>query len=287
MSYHSYKPYVSVAQRQKKAMAAAGKAQKRGGSLSPIEAHRGASAKTFWGKAWCDNLEVYSDYESRLPRGRSYVRSGAVIDLTISGAQVQAQVMGSSLYHVVVKVQPVTASQWKAIGNDCSGSIDSLVELLQGKLSSAVMQRICTPKTGLFPSPKELSFQCDCPDWAGMCKHVAAVMYGVGARLDQHPELLFELRGVKPQDLVGQASTGLRQSTKAVSKARVLDDAALADVFGLEMEATSAVPAKKATAKKATAKKATAKKVVAKKVPVKNVAVKKAVAKKVSRARSV
>ena len=90
--------------------------------------------------------------------------------------------MGSSLYKVKATVQPVSVAQWRAIGKDCSGSIDSLVALLQGKLSTAVMQRICTPKTGLFPSLKELSFDCSCPDWAGMCKHVAAVMYGVGGR---------------------------------------------------------------------------------------------------------
>ncbi len=297
MSYYGFKPYVSVAERQKKAQDAAKKAQKKGAKYSPIQPYRGAIAKTFWGKAWCDNLEAYSDYQNRLPRGRTYVRNGSVIDLKIQAGQVQALVMGSSLYTVQVSVQSVLAPQWEAIGKDCSGSIDSLVELLQGKLSTAVMKCICAPQTGLFPSPKELSFDCSCPDWAGMCKHVAAVMYGVGARLDQQPDLLFALRGVDAKDLVGQAGSGLRSSGAGVAKTRVLDDTALADVFGFEMDEmedqATALPAVKSqpkvqnnkkpvAAKKTTAKNAPAKRVTAKKAAAKNVPTKKATAKKAS-----
>ena len=144
MSYYGWKPYVSVAERRRKAEKAAAKAKKAGAGHSPIEPSRGAVARTFWGKAWCDNLEAYSDYANRLPRGRTYVRNGSVIDLKIAEGEVQALVMGSSLYKVAVKVARVPAQQWQAIGADCSGSIDSLVELLQGKLSRAVMERICT-----------------------------------------------------------------------------------------------------------------------------------------------
>lgn len=236
MSYYGWAPYVSVAERRKKAEKVAAKAKKSGAILSPIESYRGAIAKTFWGKAWCDNLETYSDYANRLPRGRTYVRNGSVIDLVITEGQVQAQVMGSSLYKVVVKVQPVPTPQWQAIGKDCSSSIDSLVELLQGKLSTAVMQRICTPRTGLFPSPREISFNCSCPDSASMCKHVAAVFYGVGARLDQQPELLFRLRKVDPKDLVNCAATGLPTTNTGPAAGKVLDDSMLADVFGIEMD---------------------------------------------------
>lgn len=251
MSYYGYgwKPYVSVAERRKKAEKAAAKAKKSGADLSPIAAYRGSIAKTFWGKAWSDNLEGYGDYANRLPRGRTYVRNGSVIDLKITEGEIQAQVMGSSLYKVAVKVTAVSVKQWRAIGTDCAGSIDSLVELLQGKLSTAVMQRICTPRTGLFPSPKEISFSCSCPDWASMCKHVAAVLYGVGARLDQNPELLFRLRRVDAKDLVNQAGAGLPKSKKGPMAGKVLDHSMLADVFGIEMnEAT--VPTKAAGVRK-------------------------------------
>lgn len=245
MSYYGYgwKPYVSVAERRKKAEKAAAKTKKSGADLSPIAAYRGAIAKTFWGKAWSDNLEGYSDYANRLPRGRTYVRNGSVIDLKIAEGEIQAQVMGSSLYKVAVKVTAAPVKQWQAIGTDCAGSIDSLVELLQGKLSTAVMQRICTPRTGLFPSPKEISFSCSCPDWASMCKHVAAVLYGVGARLDQNPELLFRLRRVDANDLVSQAGAGLPKSKKGPMASKVLDHSMLADVFGIEMDEAT-VPTK-------------------------------------------
>ena len=267
MSYYGWKPYVSVGQRHKKAERATAKARKSGANLAPVAPYRGAIAKTFWGKAWCDNLEGYSDYANRLPRGRTYVRNGSVIDLQIGEGQVRAQVMGSSLYQVAVQVTPVATTQWQAVGKDCAGSIDSLVELLQGKLSTGVMQRICTPRTGLFPAPKEISFSCSCPDWASMCKHVAAVLYGVGARLDQQPELLFSLRRVNAQDLVSQAGAGLPKSKKGPAAGKVLDNALLANVFGIEMD-DAAVPAQRAkAARKPAPAKSAVKKVPAAKKP--------------------
>jgi uncharacterized Zn finger protein len=270
MSYYGWKPYVSVAERRKKAEKAAAKAAKSGAQLTPIAPYRGAIAKTFWGKAWCDNLERYSDYENRLPRGRTYLRNGSVIDLRVAAGEVRAQVMGSSLYQVAVTVAAVPGKQWRAVGADCASSINSLVELLQGKLSKAVMERICTPSTGLFPAAKEIRFACSCPDSASMCKHVAAVLYGIGARLDAQPELLFTLRRVDAKDLVAQAGAGLPKTGKAPVKSKVLDDALLADVFGIELDevaplakAAPVTPRRKVTADKAVVKVA-AKKVTAK-----------------------
>ncbi|MCZ2419034.1 MAG: hypothetical protein LC123_04220, partial [Burkholderiales bacterium] len=133
--YYGWKPYVSVAERRKKAERAAAKAKKSGQALSPVAAGRGAIARTFWGKAWCDNLERYSDFENRLPRGRTYVRNGSVIDLRIAAGKVSAQVMGSSLYKVTVNITALPRKQWQALGAECADSIESLVELLQGRLS--------------------------------------------------------------------------------------------------------------------------------------------------------
>ncbi|KXS30913.1 MAG: Uncharacterized protein AWT59_2961 [Candidatus Gallionella acididurans] len=243
--YGRYAPYVSVAERRKKVEKAVAKAKKAGAKLSPVEPISGAIAKTFWGKAWCNNLEQYSDYANRLPRGRTYVRNGSVIDLKITAGEVRAQVMGSSLYTVDVTVTAVPGKQWQAIGAGCAGSIDSLVELLQGKLSKGVMEHICTPGTGLFPAPREIKFKCSCPDRASMCKHVAAVLYGVGARLDQQPEMLFSLRRVDAKDLVAQAGAGLPKAKKGPTSSKVLEDSALADMFGIEM-AEVAVPTKSA-----------------------------------------
>jgi uncharacterized Zn finger protein len=281
MSYYQggWAPYVSVAERRRKAERAAAKAAKSGAQLLPVAAFRGAIAKTFWGKAWSDNLEAYSDYANRLPRGRTYVRNGSVIDLRIARGEVKAQVMGSSLYQVAVKVAAVSQQQWRAISKDCAGSIDSLVELLQGKLSTAVMQRICTPRTGLFPAPREISFSCSCPDGASMCKHVAAVLYGVGARLDRQPDLLFGLRRVDATDLVSQAGAGLPKSTKGPAAGKVLAESMLADVFGIEMD-QNAGPAKRSAAGK---KPASAKTAAGRKpAPVKPVAGRKAASAKVA-----
>lgn len=244
MSYGGWKRYVPAAERRRKAESAAARAKKGGATLSPVAPSRGAIARTFWGKAWCDNLERYSDFANRLPRGRTYVRNGSVIDLAIGQGEVRAQVVGSSLYHVEVRVAAVGEKQWKAIGADCAGSIDSMVELLRGTFSKAVMERLCRPGDGLFPAPKEIDFTCSCPDWASMCKHVAAVLYGVGARLDQRPELLFQLRRVDGNDLLAQAGMGVTRPTKSPAKAKVLDESALAEVFGIEM--AEAAPARDA-----------------------------------------
>ena len=288
--YDDWKPYVSVASRRQSAAKAAAKAAKSGLELEPVANFRGAIAKTFWGKSWCQNLERYSDFSNRLPRGRSYVRNGSVIDLKIGAGEVKAQVMGSSLYRVIVRVQPVPPQHWQKLCNDCAGSIDSLVEMLQGRLSDAVMDHICKPGTGLFPAPKELSFDCSCPDYATMCKHVAAVLYGVGNRLDHKPELLFELRHVQASDLIAQAGSELAQPGPRTKSKKVLREASLADMFGIEMAdtpaptkvrakpgnstAAKAVAPKPAAGKTATpaAKRAVAKKSPARRAPVRKVA---------------
>ena len=233
--YFSWKPYVPVAERRRKAQKQMEKARKKGEVFSPVTLAGHAIARTFWGKAWCQNLERYSDYSNRLPRGRSYVRSGAVIDLKIGAGVVTARVSGSSIYQTTVTVSALPKARWQAIAADCAGSIDSLIELMQGRLSKGVMERICREGAGLFPGPKEITFDCSCPDWAAMCKHVAAVFYGVGARLDRQPELLFKLRCVDARDLVARAGAGLPLTKKGPAAAKVLEDSKLAEVFGIEL----------------------------------------------------
>lgn len=240
MSDWGWKRYVPVTVRRKKAAKAAARAARSGASLSPIPPSRGAIARTFWGKAWCTNLERYGDFANRLPRGRTYVRNGSVIDLVITAGQVSAQVMGSFLYRVELRVAKLPATRWKGIATDCAGSIDSTVALLQGRLSGPVMQRLCRAGDGLFPAPGEIEFSCSCPDWASVCKHVAAVLYGIGARLDQQPELRFELRQVDGGDLLAQVGTARPTSRKQPPKSRLLDVASLDAVFGIELAATPA-----------------------------------------------
>ncbi|TDG01491.1 hypothetical protein E1N52_43015 [Paraburkholderia guartelaensis] len=225
-----------MAERRKQAQQLVARAIKAGKSLSPIAPYRGAIAKTFWGKAWCDNLEHYSDYASRLPRGRTYVRNGSVIDLQISTGRIRAQVMGSSLYEIEIDVTACLEKQWRALSAECASSVDSMVELLQGKLSAAVMGRICKPGSGLFPAPKDIRLGCNCLDGAAMCKHVAAVLYGVGARLDQQPELLFALRGVDLGDLVSSTGANLSGAGAGPVSGKVLDNVDLGDVFGIDID---------------------------------------------------
>lgn len=232
--FYPYKPYVPAAQRRRKAAQQMAKLKKTGHPVAPVLIEGRVIAKTFWGKSWCDNLERYGDYANRLPRGRTYVRNGSVVDLQINAGAISGRVSGSALYVVEVKIATVPKTRWTNLVSDCAGEIDSLVELLQGRLSQAVMQRMCKQGSGLFPAPKEITFNCSCPDWAHMCKHVAAVLYGVGARLDKQPDLLFSLRAVKEQDLIAKAGTGIRSSAKKPRREKVLATGDLSDMFGID-----------------------------------------------------
>jgi uncharacterized Zn finger protein len=282
--YWGWKPRTTVAERRRQAELEKSKLRKKGRDLAPIVIVGRKIAHTFWGTAWCKNLESYSDYENRLPRGRSYVRNGLVLHLEIAGGSITALVRGSSLYTVSITIASVPKAHWNAICGDSAGAIDSLVELLQGRLSTSVMERISRQNSGLFPAPKEIKFACSCPDVASMCKHVSAVLYGVGARLDEQPELLFRLRQVDEKDLISAADVSTRLTSRGPSKNKLLAGANLSELFGLQLGADEEPRApKKAASKRSTAQKRTrAKKASAKKASAKKATAKKASAKKTS-----
>ena len=246
--FKDFKVYVSAAQRKRRAEKAAARLDKGGSSREPVVVTGSAIARTFWGRSWCANMERYSDFYSRLERGRAYLRSGAVLDLRIARGAVKASVMGSRLYSVQVNISAVPKAQWDALCKRCAGGIDSVVELLQGRLSNAVMEHICSKETGLFPAPREITFDCSCPDWASMCKHVAAVLYGIGARLDTRPELLFALRDVHEKDLIAAAGSGVTTFSSAAGTGKRLDSGNLSALFGVEIAeaAPSSAAGKKA-----------------------------------------
>ena len=235
MSWYEFKPYVSVAERRRKAEKAAKKLAGKGRAVSPVRIEGRAIATTFWGKAWCSNLESYSDYENRLPRGRTYARNGSVIDLQITGGKIEALVQGSDLYKIALHITALPAKRWEQFTKGCAGKVTNLLDLLQGRLSKEILADITAKGTGLFPAPAEIKLGCSCPDWADMCKHVAAVLYGVGARLDTKPELFFTLRGVDMQDLISAASASATAPVAAATD-DALAGADLAEIFGVEIE---------------------------------------------------
>ncbi len=203
--YYGFRPYVPVHRRRAQAAREVAKRAKKGRPVSPVRIDGRAIASTFWGQAWCTNLESYCDFENRLPRGRTYVRNGSVVDLQIEKGRITALVSGSELYEIQIDIAAHPKPKWLALKKQCAGKIGTLVELLQGKLSKAVMELVTDRSRGLFPNPQQIEMRCSCPDYAGMCKHIAAAMYGVGNRLDSSPELLFVLRAVDHQELIEQA----------------------------------------------------------------------------------
>jgi uncharacterized Zn finger protein len=241
--FFGWKPYVPVAERRRKAEREAAKRRGKGETLAPVVIRGRSIAQTFWGKSWCENLERYSDYSNRLPRGRTYVRNGSVIDLKITAGNATALVSGSSIYQVSAQINALAPTRWKALRKDCAGAIDTLVELLQARFSKGIMERMCRRDSGLFPSPEEIRFSCSCPDWADMCKHVAAVLYGVGARLDEQPELLFQLRNVDHSALIATAGKDLTIGGQTPKTSRVLDGSDLSALFGIDLATSAEDPA--------------------------------------------
>ena len=280
---YGWRPYVSVG--QKLAQAKRFVTKKLGNKANPVSPEGKKITHTFWGDAWCNNLEAYSDFENRMPRGRTYIRNGSVVHLEISEGVVKSYVAGSDTYSVVVKIKPLKPERWKAIKKKCSGEIGSVVELLQGKLSKHVLGIVTDQKEGLFPSPNEIDLDCSCPDWADMCKHVAATLYGVGVLLDKSPELFFKLRGVDHLELIDSSvsiATGKKDS-------ETLDEGSLEDIFGVELSDSLEPKSKKTkkTTKKHTTKKQPVSKKAAKKSATKTVkkkAVKKAASRTVKKA---
>jgi uncharacterized Zn finger protein len=238
---YGFQPYVSVAERRRQARREMEQRRKQGLKVAPIVINGRIIAKTFWGNAWCENLESYSDFANRLPRGRTYVRNGSVVHLEVCPGKVSALVSGSELYSVEITIASLPAPDWKRVKRACVGQIGSLVELLQGQLSRSVMDVVTRRGEGLFPKPTEISMECSCPDWAGMCKHVAAVMYGVGARLDHEPDLLFLLRKVDHLELIAGAVDSTRSPSKVRGK-KIIAAGDLADVFGIEMARSEPAP---------------------------------------------
>lgn len=252
MSWYYYSDAKEAKARVKREIA---KRQKKGEPFQVLEAPKGNSklAKTFWGKAWNDNLESYHDYEYRLPRGRSYLRQGNVYDLTLTAGEVSATVAGSELYDVTITLKPLPKDEWEAIKEKCAGQVASMLDLLAGKLGEGVLKIITDKESGLFPKSEEIRFSCSCPDHADMCKHVAATLYGVGVKLDTQPDLFFVLRSVDPTELLGSSALGVTTQTDVG-----LADEDLSALFGIELEpepTPASLPSKKPTKKATRSKK--------------------------------
>ncbi|TCO68871.1 SWIM zinc finger family protein [Marinisporobacter balticus] len=233
--YDQYPKYVSVAEKKKKAKKQIEKLKKKNADLAPVVIDGRKIANTWWGKAWNKNLENYADYSNRISRGRSYVRNSAVIDLKIEIGVVKALVQGSDKnpYEVEIKITPLKKEKWDNILNLCNHKIDSLGDLVEGKFPKELEGIFTVKGKGLFPAVNDIKFNCSCYDSAHMCKHVAAALYGIGARFDEDPTLFFKLRNIDFEVLlkktIEQKMQSLLENSDKKSD-RVLDDK---DVFGL------------------------------------------------------
>ncbi len=245
MNYWRFPRYVPVWEKSARAEKKREQLKKKNPDIRPVIVEGRAIASTWWGKSWNNNLERYADYANRIGRGRSYVRHGAVLDLGIGPGRVTAMVQGSRAkpYDVQIRIKALGPKTWSEIKKVCAGKFDSLRDLLAGKFPPSLSDIFTAQGKGLFPSPKEIALSCSCPDWAVMCKHVAATLYGIGVRLDEDPSLFFTLRKVQMADLVTEAveeTTDMLLKKAKRKKKGVIADADIGSVFGIVMEDTTA-----------------------------------------------
>jgi uncharacterized Zn finger protein len=192
-----YPEHVPIEELRQRARAFTQRMLDSGRDLHPVQAEGRSVAKSFWGQAWCNKLERYSD--SALSKGRTYVRRGAVLDLTIAPGTIKAMVSGASLYEVALMVEPVSSEAWARVQRRSIGLIDSREDLHAGKISERVREVLFEE---LLPSRSQIHGLCTCPVGGDFCKHQAAALYGVGVRLDVDAEELFRLRQVDERMLI-------------------------------------------------------------------------------------
>ncbi len=258
--YYGFPKYVTVGEKRAKAAKKLEQLKKKNKDINPIILNGSKLADTWWGKAWNKNLESYADYYNRIGRGRSYVRHGAVLDLKIHAGKVTALVQGSRSkpYSLDIEIKPILKSKWNKIKKACGGKLTSVTKLLDGEFPKELQEVFTEKGKGLFPSPREINFNCSCPDWASMCKHIAAALYGIGSRLDDDPSLFFTLRKVKLDDLIsdvvkGKSKTMLSKAKKKSS--RVIDDSDISEMFGIDMMGEEKGKKKSGKGKSTTSKK--------------------------------
>ena len=169
--------------------------------------------------------------------GRRYFRSGTVVDLKIRGGRVEARVQGSRKvpYKVDIRISPLSEEKCQEIIARCGRKIQTIDKLINGEFPDE-LRDLFTGENGLFPSPREISFNCTCPDWALMCKHVAAAMYGIGVRFDENPFYFFHLRGIDVDRFIDVALENKVESMLRNAEQpseRILRETDLTGLFGV------------------------------------------------------
>ncbi|MDR1530793.1 MAG: SWIM zinc finger family protein [Clostridiales bacterium] len=236
MGWNGYSDYTPVATKKEKARKQLIKLQKKDPGVTPIVIEGRKIAKTWWGISWCKNLESYADYSNRIGRGGTYIRNGFVLDLRVEQGLIRGKVCGSSLYDVTIKIDPLNEKAKAEIINAVGRRIESIESLTNGAFPEEFQELFLRQGKGLFPTPREIHLDCSCPDWADMCKHVAAVLYGVGARLDTDPLIFFKLRGIDVNEFIKKSlDEKLKNMMRNAGKKtdRVLDNADIGELFGV------------------------------------------------------
>lgn len=169
-----------------------------------IRKQTGEIGETWWAKRFLSILDSFG-WSKRLTRGRSYARSGQVIEYNIDYGVITSKVQGSRAkpYSINIKVKTLSMKQWSSIIKTMASQARFLAKLLSGEMPHDIEDLFKSTGVPLFPSSeKDFHAECSCPDWANPCKHIAAVYYVVGEAFDRNPFLIFHLRGVKKDELL-------------------------------------------------------------------------------------
>ncbi len=166
---------------------------------------RGSFGQSWWAKRWISVLESFR-IGARLQRGRSYARRGQVASIDISKGLVTARVQGSrkTPYSITINIKTLSRPEWEKIAAALSGQVFFIAKLLAGEMPENIEDVFKELELTLFPDKlKDIETNCSCPDWSNPCKHIAAVYYLLGEEFDRDPFLIFKLRGMDRDELLG------------------------------------------------------------------------------------
>lgn len=219
---------MTYAELKKRAVARLNELREEGEELHPVVADSRKLASHFWGSAWMKQLALCEAGGLALSPGRSLLRHSCVLDLSVSGGHIAAKVMGEYVYDVIVDVAPLRDEALDELRYACSRRVSSLTALLEGKLDEDLLHLLCRSEGGLLPSPEEWRMGCTCPDWGEPCPHEAAAVYAAGVLVDDDPSLLFQLRGIRPEDLLATDCIQCEETN--------FDAKSLESLFGIEID---------------------------------------------------
>lgn len=170
---------------------------------------------TAWGQRFLQALEQGLE-PKRLARGRQYSASHRVPDWAWTGGHLRfsGKNRGTAYYGMNepirfeghIEISPLPGCLWQAVIPELGNQAGFIARLLLNEIPDSLESHLQARGHSLIPGRygEDLQATCSCPETESPCRHVAAVLVALAARIDQTPLLLFELRGLNRATLAAR-----------------------------------------------------------------------------------